>query len=139
MLSIALPPTRQDEVLKLIGNRVMLARMEDSLVSQGGVWLPDRKETGVIHRCIGVGPGEWILCGKEGKRKWKFIQPEIAWGEMCVSYHFFRSSETPKWHQPVYLDHADGRGRVILDARFVELTWTPGAEPKQEPQLTIVK
>ena len=103
-----------------LGNRVMLERVETA-VTRSGFVLHDHWQFGsVIHTVLAVGPGGWVWNKKRTKRHW--ITPTVQPGETVISFHGTRASEHPDWRQPVYLDHSDGRGRVIVDSRFIELT-----------------
>lgn len=105
--------------MRLLGNRVLLERIEDNY-STGGFLLPDVFKAGsVIFKVLDVGLGKWP----------KFhISPEVEIGDYCMCRAWQDASLHPEWHQPVYIDHADGRGRCIVDARFLLLRWKPNYE-----------
>jgi hypothetical protein len=114
--------------MKLIGNRVLLLRVETAVTASGFI-RPDVLNQGqIVFRCLDVGPGEWL---RPRRKPPYFIKPEVQAGQLCVSQHWSKTTEYPHWHAPQYLDYEDGRGRVILDARFCWLAWWPPIAPVQ--------
>lgn len=117
--------TAAEPVARLLGNRVMLLRVlagDRQGEIKNGIVMPDTYQLGYnTYVVMAVGIGEWVKLKK--RRVW--IQPECSVGDYCISNHWARATEHQGWHMPVYLDGVDGRGRVILDARFAELTWKP--------------
>jgi co-chaperonin GroES (HSP10) len=118
----------KEPVARLLGCRVLLLRaikgdrQGQAISSIPGFILPDTYQHGYnTFTCLAVGPGEWVKCKK--KRLW--IEPEVRPGDYCVSQHWTQTTMHPHWHPPVYLDEVDGRGRVILDCRFVEFVFNP--------------
>ena len=107
--------------IRILGNRVLLQRIEDGL-SKGGIVAPDFwKHGSTMHKVLAVGPGGWAWNRKKNKRHWEC--PPVQPGDTVLSFHATRASEHPNWKEPVYLDHADGRGRVVVDSRFIELAF----------------
>lgn len=104
--------------MRLLGNRVLLLRIEVEDQKSGGIHLADTYKKGsVIFRVLAVGPGRWIKKG----RKYVWISPEVKPGDVVGSHHATDATLHPDWHIPHCLDTADGRGRVALDSRFCEL------------------
>lgn len=112
-----------DETARLLGNRVLLLRKEPDSIRTGGdkLIIPDKFNTGsYTFWVVAVGPGEWVYFKNRGKTRKLWIQPEVKRGDLVCSRHWWRSSQYPGWHQPVYLDDVEGEGRTVVDARFVE-------------------
>jgi co-chaperonin GroES (HSP10) len=103
-----------------LGNRVLLLRLEEEeIVNSSGLVIPDTwKHGSVVHKVLSVGPGGWVWNVKKKKRRWE--TPQVMPGDVVISTHFFSASEHPNWKEPVYLDYADGRGRVLVDSRFIQ-------------------
>jgi co-chaperonin GroES (HSP10) len=107
----------------------MLKRIEESF-SASGFELPDPFHRGpIVFEVLDVGPGRWVKPGK--KKKPQFIRPEVTVGERVLSDHWFSAAVHPTWHQPEFLDYVDGRGRIVLDARFCMAAWP---QPEKPPQ-----
>jgi hypothetical protein len=108
---------------RLLGCRVLLDRIDQERTKIGRFFMADTYQHGsCTFKVLAAGPGEWVRGQKKGSSIW--IEPEVKPGDICLSYHFFRSNEHPGWHQPQWLDDSAGRGRVSLDCRFVELIKT---------------
>lgn len=117
-----------EPVGRLLGNRVLLLRVlkgdrQGQEVSKiPGFVMPDLYMKGYnAFMVLAVGPGEWVK--RKKKRVW--IQPQVEPKEYTISNHWSQAADHPTWHQPEYLDEVDGRGRVIVDARFLEISWKP--------------
>lgn len=112
----------QQRIGQLLGNTVLLDRIGNEQNRIGSFWMVDSYQLGsILFKVLAVGPGGKVKhFFKPKKFKWNFLQPECAPGDVVVSRHFDNASQHPTWVQPRYLDTADGRGRVILDARFIE-------------------
>lgn len=114
--------------MKLLGNRVILRRVEES-VSFSGFILADPFHHGqIVFEVVAVGPGRWV--SNPRTKKSVFIVPEVQPGDQVVSLHWFQTTEHPDWHKPEYLDNVDGSGRIALDARFCLLQF-PQPKPAE--------
>jgi co-chaperonin GroES (HSP10) len=98
----------------------MLRRIEyEDTRTDFGFFLADPFKRGnLVFEVLAIGPGRTLK--HPFKNKSVFIKPEVAPGDKVISRHWFTASEHPSWHKPEHLDGVDGRGRVILDARFIE-------------------
>ena len=113
--------------MKLLGNRIMIERVEESFSASGFELVDPYNRGQIIFNVLAVGPGRWLRHPK--KQKSVFIKPECEVGQQVLSDHWFSAAVHPTWHQPEFLDHTDGRGRVILDARFCLAAWWPPVQP----------
>jgi co-chaperonin GroES (HSP10) len=125
--SIQYPPFKG----RLLGCRVLLQRMEENITHSGRFLLPDTYKHGsVMFLVLAIGPGEWVhkKTGKfvgESRKYHLWIKPQVKPGDCVVSRHWLQA-EDPRcktWHKPEYLDNCDGSGRVIVDCRFLEVSW----------------
>jgi len=123
------------EVARLLGNRVLLFRDEaDMKRLPSGLFFRDTYGIGsMLHKVLAVGPGTWVKQPMKHKRwRWIWITPDCERGDIVISDHWTSASEHPHWHPPRFLDDAGGRGRVIVDARFIWMKYNPQTKRTNE-------
>lgn len=104
------------------GNRVLLERIEKRETDSGIILANPYGATSNFYLVLAVGPGEWLR-DKKGRKK-QFVSPEVEPGDAVLSNHWFDNKDDHGWHKSEYLDHADGQGRCIVDARHMQAKWT---------------
>lgn len=117
-----------EPVARLTGNRVLLFRENIDLTQlPSGLYARDLYAHGSrLYKVIAVGPGTWTRhYNRRNKFKWLWVEPDVKIGDIVVSNHWTDAAAQPAWFQPQNLDDSGGSGRVIVDARFILVKFTP--------------
>src|SRR5208337_760315 len=75
-------PLSELGIARLVGCRVLIDRIGQEETKIGRFWIKDCYGHGSItFKVLAVGPGEWVLKGKKGKRRQVWIEPCMVPGD----------------------------------------------------------